>query len=382
MIASGLALSTVASKADYTVPTNGLVGYWSGDGNANDASPEGNNGSFGGSYAPGPTGGQAFNLATAKVAIPNNPAYNFKSYDGWSVGFWFNGNGSTVDYNNGLFLGQDNGSGYQPKWFIDYGSTVYVGVNDWYNFHVNDYNQERIFVSSQDEPSPIGWNQLTVTIDNTNNGKVTFYLNGQQIGSPSMGNYVLETTASLVFGYAEGFTFNGLMSDVVIYDRVLSTNEILQLATVPPLTITNQPASVSLSTGGTAIFSVGVSGVPPFSFQWALNGTNISGATNAALTVTNVSVTNVGLYTVTITNSTGSTTSAGAILTTVDIRMFAGIIINGVVGTNYSIQAISGLQATNWATLTNIALPSQPYIFIDYSSITNPSQYYRAFATP
>jgi hypothetical protein len=178
LILAGLALSTVTSNASYTIPTNGLIGYWPGDGTATDASPVGNSGSFGGAYMPGPTG-EAFNLATAKVSIPNNPAYNFKSYDGWSVGFWFNGNGATINNNNGLFLGQDNGSGYNPKWFIDYGYTVYVGNNDWFNFHVNDYNQERIFVSSQSEPSPTGWNQLTVTIDNTNNGTVVFYLNGQ-----------------------------------------------------------------------------------------------------------------------------------------------------------------------------------------------------------
>ena len=102
---------------------------------------------------------------------------------------------------------------------------------------------------------------------------------------------------------AEGFSYNGLLSDVVIYDRVLSTNEVLQLATRPPLTITNQPASVSVSTGGTATFSVGVTGSSPFSCQWALNGTNISGATNAFLTLTNVSSAKVGVYTVTVTNS-------------------------------------------------------------------------------
>ena len=377
-----LTLSVIASKASFTVPTNGIIGYWPADGTATDASPVGNNGSFGGSYAPGPTG-MAFNLGSAKVTIPNNPAYNFKSYNGWSVGFWFNGNGATINNINGLFLGQDNASGYNPKWFIDYGYTVFVGNNGWYNFHVNDYNQERIFVSSQSEPSPIGWNQLTVTIDNTNNGTVNFYLNGQSIGTAALGNYVLETTAPLVFGAAEGFSYNGLLSDVVIYDRVLSTNEVLQLATRPPLTITNQPASVSVSTGGTATFSVGVTGSSPFSCQWALNGTNISGATNAFLTLTNVSSAKVGVYTVTVTNSFGDiVTSVGATLTTVDIRMFAGIIIIGVIGTNYTIQSSSRLPATNWTTLTNIALPSVPYVYIDYASITNPTHYYRAFATP
>jgi hypothetical protein len=121
---------------------------------------------------------------------------------------------------------------------------------------------------------------------------------------------------------------------------------------------------------------VGVSGTPPFSYQWAFNGTNIVGATNATLTLTYVSLANVGLYTVTISNALGSVTSTGAILTTVDIKMFAGVIVNGPLGSNYLIQATSDL-LSSWTTLTNVALPTQPFIYIDYSSPTNSKQFYR-----
>jgi hypothetical protein len=31
-----------------------------------------------------------------------------------------------------------------------------------------------------------------------------------------------------------------------------------------------------------------------------------------------------------------------------------------------------------WTTRTNVALPSQPYIYIDYNSATNPQQFYEA----
>jgi len=187
MAALVLALWPLASRASYIVPLPGLIGYWPGNGTASDVSPVANDGSFGGSYSPGvPTEGLAFNLATGKVVIGNNPAYNFTSYAGWSVGFWFNGNGTPINVNNGLFLGQDNGSGYKPKWFIDYGYTVW-GPNSSYIFHVNDYNQERIFVGSPSEPSPTGWNQLTVTINTVDNGTVSFYLNGQLIGTATMG---------------------------------------------------------------------------------------------------------------------------------------------------------------------------------------------------
>jgi hypothetical protein len=63
----------------------------------------------------------------------------------------------------------------------------------------------------------------------------------------------------------------------------------------------------------------------------------------------------------------------------VSIKMFAGIILNnGQIGSNYLIQATSNLSSSNWITLTNVTLPTNPYIYIDYSSATNSQQFYRA----
>jgi hypothetical protein len=50
------------------------------------------------------------------------------------------------------------------------------------------------------------------------------------------------------------------------------------------------------------------------SYQWQLNGTNIANATNASLTLSNVQITNDGVYTVTISNLIGVTTSSNAML--------------------------------------------------------------------
>jgi hypothetical protein len=62
---------------------------------------------------------------------------------------------------------------------------------------------------------------------------------------------------------------------------------------------------------------------------------------------------------------------------TFGIQMFAGVILYGPLGSNYLIQACSNL-SSSWVTLTNIALPTQPYIYIDYSSPGNGQQFYRA----
>jgi hypothetical protein len=62
----------------------------------------------------------------------------------------------------------------------------------------------------------------------------------------------------------------------------------------------------------------------------------------------------------------------------VNIEMFAGIIIsNAPLGSTVFIQAKSNLAATNWLTLTNLIVSSQPYIFIDYDSPFNALRFYR-----
>ena len=48
-------------------------------------------------------------------------------------------------------------------------------------------------------------------------------------------------------------------------------------------------------------------GTPPLSYQWNFNGTNILGATNTALTLTNLQTSQAGNYTVTVNNAYGST---------------------------------------------------------------------------
>jgi hypothetical protein len=64
-------------------------------------------------------------------------------------------------------------------------------------------------------------------------------------------------------------------------------------------------------------------------------------------------------------------------------RTYPGLIIIGTAGRHYQIQYVTSLSATNtWNTLTNIFLPTSPYLFIDadpLSPLTYPPQrFYRA----
>src|SRR4029077_18745796 len=58
-------------------------------------------------------------------------------------------------------------------------------------------------------------------------------------------------------------------------------------------------------------------GTAPLAYQWKINGGSISGATNAALTLQSVTTNAAGAYSVTVSNSAGTTNSAAAILTVI-----------------------------------------------------------------
>ena len=57
---------------------------------------------------------------------------------------------------------------------------------------------------------------------------------------------------------------------------------------------------------------------------------------------------------------------------------YAGITVAGAVNTAYAIQATTNLPQTNgWATLTNVVLPSSPWVYLDYASSGMAQRFYR-----
>lgn len=82
-----------------------------------------------------------------------------------------------------------------------------------------------------------------------------------------------------------------------------------------PPTITTQPMSLVSAVGESATLTVGVTANPAATFQWYRNGVTMAGAIGASYTVGNVSLNDAGNYTVNVTNSFGTVTSAAATLT-------------------------------------------------------------------
>ena len=99
-----------------------------------------------------------------------------------------------------------------------------------------------------------------------------------------------------------------------IAGSIVSDDAILTVNVAPA--IADQPQSRTNIAGTDASFSVTATGTAPLSYQWYVNGTNLlAGATDQALTLTNVQPADAGSYSVQITNVAGSVTSADALLT-------------------------------------------------------------------
>ena len=78
--------------------------------------------------------------------------------------------------------------------------------------------------------------------------------------------------------------------------------------------IISQPNNQSVNGGQQISLAVGATGIPDPTYQWELNGTTISGATNATLTFASANVTNSGVYSVIVFNTSGTMTSSNTVV--------------------------------------------------------------------
>jgi hypothetical protein len=288
-----------------------------------------------------------------------------------------NGNGTfTLDTNlvvgNGpsLALAVDlNGDG-KPDLICVNSSTNTVTV--YLNTTINPTLLTNIVVSPANPVIGIGSNQQFTATGYFGDGSYHTLTNssGSNLLWSSSSSNVASITAN---GIATGLT-NGVTT-IAATSGSVSGNATLTV--VSPPNISMQPTNNTVAPGGSVTFNVSAAG-GDLSYQWLFDGANISGATAPSLTVTNVNAGTIGVYSVIVSNAAGSITSASANLASVGIAMFAGVIVDGPIGSNYLIQSASSLNSTDWTTLTNVALPTQPYIYIDYTSPTNPLQFYRA----
>jgi uncharacterized repeat protein (TIGR01451 family) len=159
-------------------------------------------------------------------------------------------------------------------------------------------------------------------------------------------------------------------------------------AASPPL-VTVQPTNAMVAAGGSAQFQAAAQGAPTLSYQWFFDGTNIVGATSPTLSLTNVQLQHAGGYSVVITNSYGSVTSAVAQLIILLPPSIAidpanvsatnvGISLASVSGLTYTLQYKNSLQDSMWTDIP----PSVPgtggvLLLQDTNGSVLPSRFYR-----
>jgi hypothetical protein len=139
-------------------------------------------------------------------------------------------------------------------------------------------------------------------------------------GVLAVGSY--SQTNSVTLPISPGGTYNyTLFVQVDIYNWIYELNKSNNIsAPVPgtllldlPPQIVTQPVGQLVPPGVNVTFSVAAIGTPPLSYQWQLNNTNLTGATNSTLALNNVQPTNTGnVYLVVVTNAFGTATSTGA----------------------------------------------------------------------
>ncbi len=130
--------------------------------------------------------------------------------------------------------------------------------------------------------------------------------------------------------------------------------------------ITTQPSSLTNIAGTTATFSVEATGTPPLFYQWQFGVSDLLDQTAATLVLTNVQFGNAGPYTVVVTNSGGSATSAVATLTVLIPPRISRVRLSGQAATS---------QDVSHQYLSNSASPGANLIFTVIALGTAPLYY-------
>jgi len=322
-VTGAVATLTVNGPTNCLSPPAGLVGWWPGDGSANDLVGA-NDGTLNGSAT-----------ASAGAVV--------------GIGFGFDGTNGSVLIPDALVLRPTN---FTIETWVRFDSLVATNTprptQQYIVFKQNSRSTEfEAFELAQDRyPNGdiISWGVTSGAGQLVSIGSVSvvstgvwyhlaavrgpdflqLYINGQLESQTNVyfpqdyGNH------PLCFGTSGqswwDHKLSGMLDEVSLYNRVLSSNEITAIylawsaGKCKAPAILTQPLSQSGYLGGSATFTSAVLGANPLNYQWQKGGVPIAGATNSLLVMTNLQTTDVGSYQVVVTNSLGAVTSAVATL--------------------------------------------------------------------
>jgi hypothetical protein len=328
-VSSGATLTVNPLPAPNT--TSGLVGWWkfddgSGSSTAADSSSSGDTGTLSGfvdgaftsMWVPG-LFGNAINFdgdvsGLNVVAVPNagvaGPAVLDFSTNGasgspvFSLAAWVN---SPATNRAGAVIARGTGGG---------GEQYVIEANTPnYRFFVRDISNAVYIAQSPIGPNGV-WQHLAAVL-NATNGYMNFYVNGA-LAAEAIPPLSLSTNASIqpmnignrqASTNAYGIAFTGLIDDVRVYNRALTSADVNALfsAGAFPEIIAVQSNAPTIYAGTSPTFSVTASGATPLFYQWYTNGA--AGATTSSYTLHNAPLgTTITNYCV-VSNSLGAVTT-------------------------------------------------------------------------
>jgi hypothetical protein len=220
-----LAVFGLSGVVQAQIPTNGLVGYWPFNGNANDESGNNNDGTVNGAALTTDRNGNNnsayyFDGVNDFIEVTHNSTLDFSSNDFLSVSFWINMESYPPSPYHDIVFSKQTGSGSSQCGFNINQVALYVG---------NSSGFETVGLSGS---YPL--NQWVHVVFVWGNGIKESYLNGVQVQSSTNSTEIGANTMNLLFGKANwsninALPFNGKLDDIAIYNTALDSTEVLAL---------------------------------------------------------------------------------------------------------------------------------------------------------
>jgi hypothetical protein len=310
-----------STPPDNSFITNGLVAYYPFNGNANDESGNGYNGTVQGATLvvdrnSSPNKSYRFDGST-KIDVGNPPKDVFDLIGDSTLSLWISAEKLQYQFPN-CFIGKDVGPGTQPKWVFGLAADPNrADVKLYFDATTPGYERELHMT----EFVAFSLNKHTHLVVVKSGKNLHIFKDGAIVYSGLMKRDLVKVPANLTIGYAEAPTpFVGSVDDVRIYNRALSDSEVKALynyestSPIQSPVFVSQPVSKTVNSGDNVVLSVGLQTAGTYNYQWQLNEQNIAGATASSLSVNNA-VAGVYRYRVIVSNSAGTVISDTATLT-------------------------------------------------------------------
>lgn len=326
---------TAFSQVPSYVPTNGLVGWWPFNGNANDLSGNGNNGVVNGATLTTDRNAltnSAFSFISNEIYIPFNSSFNSTNI---SVSAWINptnygspGQGAAIVHR--YQFGYANPNGEVFRFMLSQDNLGYIKPE------ISSISQTTLF----NAPSIMTLNTWNFVMFSFDGNSLKTFVNGSLAATTTDSSFLLNVSGNSglsigISNQANGlwYAFKGKIDDIGIWNRALDSCEVKDLyfgslGNCCNISVSTQPINQSVNISNNAQFTTAASD-PLATYQWQtdlgvgyLNLNSVgqyNGTTNDTLTISNTTLSNNNQpFRCIVSSGSCTDTSAVAVLTVVN----------------------------------------------------------------